>query len=43
MSLDLFGVRVIILDTYQAAVDVLVKNGNDALQRSLLHSLLYCQ
>ena len=36
LSLELAGVRIIILDTYQAAVDVLVKSGNDALQRSPL-------
>ena len=38
LSLDLAGVRVIVLDTYQAAADVLIKNGNDALQRSVLSS-----
>jgi hypothetical protein len=36
LSLDLAGFHVIVLDTYQAAVDVLVKSGNDALQRSPL-------
>jgi hypothetical protein len=40
LSLDLAGVRMIILDTYQAAVDVLVKTGNDALKRSPCHSLV---
>jgi hypothetical protein len=34
MTLDLGGICTVILDTHQAAVDVLVKNGNDALQRS---------
>ena len=33
LLLDLVGVRLIILDTYQAAIDILVKNGNNALQR----------
>jgi hypothetical protein len=38
MTLDLGGICAVILDTHQAAVDVLVKNGNDALQRSSISS-----
>jgi hypothetical protein len=33
LLLDLAGVRLVILDTYQAAVHVLIKSGNDTLQR----------
>jgi hypothetical protein len=33
MMLDLPGFRFVILDTYQAAVDVLINKGSDVLQR----------
>jgi hypothetical protein len=33
MTLDLAGFRFVILDTYQAAVDVLIKKGSDVLSR----------
>jgi hypothetical protein len=33
MTLKLVGFRIVVLNTHQAAVDVLLKQGNDALQR----------
>jgi hypothetical protein len=36
LLMDLAGFRVVILDTYQAAIDILVKSGNNALSRSFI-------